>query len=165
MRRRDICRTTIYRTTNNSLWSSSPPPRDDGRGVSLTAPTRPLGQITAPTRPPRRRRARRDVDRGRSAKYAGGPVHPSLHHNHHVDDLGSSGVSCIEALGRWDAPPGTSRRRRENTTTELGFSNATKHACCVTCESDNRSNICTIYNKRMYKLGYVRRNSDSVRAR
>ena len=72
-------------------------------------------------------------------------MHPSLHHNHHVDDLGSSGVSCIEALGRWDAPPGTSRRRRENTTTELGFSNATKHACCVTCESDNRSNICTKY--------------------
>jgi hypothetical protein len=97
-------------------------PRDDGRGVSPTAPTRPLGLVAAPTSPRRaRRRVRRDVDRGRSAKCADGPVRISLRHLHDVDDLGSSGVSCIEGLGRLDAPPGTSRRHRENTTTELGF--------------------------------------------
>ncbi len=69
-----------------------------------------------------RRGARRNVGRGRSgAARERGPLHPSLRHLHDVDDLGSSGVSFIEALGRWCAPPGTLRRHRDNTATELRF--------------------------------------------
>ena len=54
---------------------------DEALDSSTTAPTRPLGLVAAPTSPRRaRRRARRDVDRGRSREArgrAGAPQPPS----------------------------------------------------------------------------------------